>query len=68
MFRDFFYTIAMMSGKRQKAYQMEVEAQKKEFSKEHPSLTEKRNAAIEYLGDRWLLAQKQERLTTQRSF
>lgn len=68
MFRTFTKTLAMQSGKYQQKQKAAEEATRAEMSKECPSLTAKREAAIAYLGDRWLLAKKQERLDEPRNF
>ena len=65
---DIAYTLRMSSGKGQKQYEEERQQQVREASKECPSLTAKRQAAIEYLGDRWLLAKKVDRLNSPRTF
>lgn len=56
--KDFFKEVSMLSGKAQKKHEDEVEVQRLEFSKENPSLTEKRNSAISYLGEKWIIKQK----------
>ena len=66
--RDIVYTIHMSSGKAQKNYEEEKRKQVEEFSKECPSLTSKREAAIAMMGDRWILAKQVNRLDSPRAF
>ncbi len=68
MIRNFINAVAMTSGKYREKMQKEAEAQKEEFRKEHPSLTARRAAAIEYLGPRWILAKSHGKLAEPRNF
>ena len=67
-FKDFAFAVKMTTGAGRKQLENEIEKQRVIASQTDPSIEEKRKRAIEYLGDRWILAKKQERLPAPRSF
>jgi hypothetical protein len=66
MLSTFFHSVKMQSGKYRQKVKAEMDQQRGAFRKECPTLTEKRAAAIEYLGENWILAKQSQKLPVMR--
>lgn len=67
MLRDFVQQVALTTEFGQNKLRTEIDEQLAFATRDCPKLAAKREKALEYLGDKWILAQKHKRLETPRS-